>query len=51
MGKIRKKEIAALPKKKKMKEVPSAQERKGKWQDFIQKHAATKQHEEENNIL
>ena len=51
MGKIRKKEIAASPKKKKMKEVPSAPEKKSKWHDFIHRHAVTKQQEEENNIL
>lgn len=43
--------MAAPSKKKKMKEVPSAPERKSKWQDFINKHAVTKQQEEENNIL
>lgn len=48
MSKIRKKEMVDH-KKKKSKEAPSAPTvKKSKWQDFIGKHAVTKQQEEKN---
>lgn len=51
MSKMRKKEVSEQ-KKKKGKETPSAHtEKKSKWQEFINKHAATKEEDKENNVL